>query len=284
MLQVIDSIVGNATDSSQVKVQREGAIERDYPANALAAANFLPNYMPMLGNRPYLGVWVTHSKEEKKDTYSPTIVTLKGGGTWEYRCRIAFILNRITEKPEYNSRMWKVRLKITLKKDAAVRGFQLPFTFRCHHIPVTDEETGSVYSERIVKFCWHAATLDLWRDPEKAGYPPYYSEVVKDLTGFAESTLTGTRGKGFIAPKLGIAKADATKDPKIIMDALYADEGILQRLRAEMGIQRGIELSPELAFGDAIKQAKIIALRRAKRAQETANVTILKREDIPEYD
>ena len=282
-LQIVDSIVGNATGSQQEKVQKEGQVERDYPSNALAAANFLPVYMPMLGNKPYIGLWVTHSKEEPKETaYQKPKITMKGGGTWEYRCRIAFILERITTKPKYADRVWKVGLKLTLKKDMADRGFSLPFAIIGRYIPITDESTGDVYSERVVKFCWHAATLNIWKDPEKYGYPVYYSEIVKDLTGFAEKS-TGT-DKGFIAPKIGVSKADVTRDPKIIMDALYADENLLNQLRAEMGIQKGIELSPELSFNQAMKQAKIIALRRAKRSQETANITYLKREELNECD
>ena len=282
-LQIVDSIVGNATGSQQEKVQKEGQVERDYPSNALAAANFLPVYMPMLGNKPYIGLWVTHSKEEPKETtYQKPKITMKGGGTWEYRCRIAFILERVTTKPKYTDRTWRVGLKLTLKKDMADRGFCLPFTIVGRYVPITDESTGEIYSERVVKFCWHAATIAIWKDPEKAGYPAYYSEVIKDLTGFAETGIGINRG--FIAPKIGVGKADVTRDPKIIMDALYADENILDQLRAEMGIQKGIELSPELSFNQAMRQAKIIALRRAKRAQETANITYLKREELNECD
>jgi hypothetical protein len=282
LLQIIDSIVGNATDSSQDKVRKEGEIERGYPPNALAAANFLPNYMPMLGNKPYLGIWVTHSKEEKENIYQPTVVTLKGGGTWEYRCRIAFILNRVSEKPECDDRIWKIRLMLKLKKDASIRGFKLPFTIRSRYVPFTDEETGEIYTVRIVKFCWHEATIDLWRDPVKYGYPDYYSEVVKDLTGFTEVKLK--TGKGFIAPKIGIGKDEASRDPKVIMNALYADENVLGQMRAEMGIQKGLEINPEQTFGQALKQAKSIALRRARKAQETAKITLLRREEINEFD
>ena len=283
LMQIVDSIVGNATGSQQDKVLKAGQTERDYPSNALAAANFLPVYMPMLGNKPYIGLWVTHSKEEpKENAWQAPKISMKGGGTWEYRCRIAFILERITTKPKYADRTWKVGLKLTLKKDMADRGFSLPFAVIGKYIPLTDEGTGDVYSERIVKFCWHAATLNIWKDPEKFGYPAYYSEIVKDLTGFTE-TGTGAN-KGFIAPKIGVSKADAARDPKIIMDAFYADENILDQLSAEMGIQKGIELSPEFSFNQAMKKAKVIALRRAKRAQETANITYLKREELNECD
>ena len=284
MLHIIDSIVGNATDSQHEKIQKEGSIERGYPSNALAAANFLPTYMPMLGNKPYLGVWVTHSKEEKYDPYRAPTVELKGGGNWQYRCRIAFILNRITEKPEYHDRTWSIRLLLTLKKDAAIRGFRLPFDIRCRHISVSDEKTGDVYAERVLKFCWHAATLDIWQNPEKYGYPAFYAEVVKDLTGLAEASVEGSRKKGFIAPKIGIGKSEASRDPKVIMDALYGNESVLNQMRAEMGIQRGIELSPEKSFSEAGKEAKKIAHRRVLQSQETANIVLLKREEIEEFD
>jgi hypothetical protein len=282
LLQIIDSIVGNATQSSQEKVRKEGEIERGYPPNALAAANFLPNYMPMLAHKPYLGIWVTHSKEEKENTYQPSVVTLKGGGSWEYRCRVAFLLNRVSEKPECDDRIWKIRLMLKLKKDASIRGFKLPFTLRSRYVPLTDEDTREIYSIRIVKFCWHEATLDLWRDPVKYGYPDYYSAVVADLTGFAEVKLK--EGKGFIAPKIGIGKAEACRDPRVIMNALYADEKVLDQMRAEMGIQKGLEINPEQTFDQALKQAKTIALRRARKAQETATITLLKREEINEFD
>lgn len=282
MLQIVDSIVGNSTESQQAKVKKDGELERDYPANALAAANFLPNYMPMLGNKPYLGVWVTHSKEEKSNNpYTAPEITMKGGGAWEYRCRIAFILNRISNKPVYDDRIWSLKLMLTLKKDAAIRGFKLPFTIRCQHVPITGED-GDVYSVRIVKFCWNAASLNLWQEPEKYGYPDYYNNVVKDLTGFTAGKIEG--GLGFYAPKIGVAKSDASRDPKIIMDALYADEGILDRMRAEMGIQKGLEISPEHSFESRLKEAKQIAMRRAKKAQETAKITTLKRDEISEYD
>jgi len=282
MLQIIDSIVGNSTESSQEKVKKDGEIERGYPSNALAAANFLPNYMPMLGNKPYLGVWVTHSKEEKVDMYTPVTVTLKGGGTWEYRCRIAFILNRISEKPEFKDRTWKVRLALKLKKDASVRGYRLPFVLRCKHIPITDEETGEIYSERVVKFCWHEATLDIWQNPEKSGYPAYYSEIAKDLTGFSEVRLK--EGKGFYAPKIGVSKEDASRDPKVILNALYADENILDQMRAHMGIQKGIEVSPEKPFDQCLREAKQTAIRRARQSQKDAKVTVLSREELNEFD
>jgi len=282
LLQIVDSIVGNSTKSSQDKTWKAGEKERDYPANALAAANFLPDYMPQLNNRPYMGVWVTHSKEEKEDMYHPTIVTLKGGGTWKYRCRIAFILNRVSVKPECKNHVWRVRLRLSQIKDMAVRGFQLPFTLRWEHIQTVDEKTGETSAKRIVKFCWHAATLDLWKEPTKYGYADYYSDVIKDLTGFAEVKLK--EGRGFIAPKIGIGKEEASRDPKVILNALYADTGVLDQLRAELGIQKGLEINPDLSFESALKQARILAARRAKQAQDTAKVTILRREELAEFD
>ena len=76
--------------------------------------------MPMLGNKPYIGLWVTHSKEEPKEKpYQAPKIAMKGGGIWEFRCRIAFILERTTTKPKYTDRTWKVGLRLTLKKDMA---------------------------------------------------------------------------------------------------------------------------------------------------------------------
>jgi hypothetical protein len=115
-------------------------------------------------------------------------------------------------------------------------------------------------------------------------YPAFYAEVVKDLTGLAESSVEGSRKKGFIAPKIGIGKAEASRDPKVIMDALYDNEPVLNQMRAEMGIQRGIELSPEKSFSEAGKEAQKIARQRVLRSQETANIVLLKREEIEEFD
>jgi hypothetical protein len=121
LLQIVDSIVGNATESKQKKLKNEGSIERDYNANALAASNFLPSYMPMLAKKPYFGIWVTHTKEEKEGTGKFAKVTdrMKGGDVWQYRCRMAFVLKRLSDKPKWDDDNWVVNLKFKFVKDAS---------------------------------------------------------------------------------------------------------------------------------------------------------------------
>jgi hypothetical protein len=57
-LQIVDSVVGNSTQSQQKSLVQEGEIERGYPLITLAAANFLPSYMPMLSDLPVFGLWI----------------------------------------------------------------------------------------------------------------------------------------------------------------------------------------------------------------------------------
>jgi hypothetical protein len=284
MLQIVDSIVGNATESSQDKVKREGEIERGYPPNALAAANFLPNYMPCLGNKPYLGVWVTHSSETTEGTgpYARKVTSLKGGGSWEYRCRIAFILTRSSELPVYDDRTWQVQLILKLKKDAAIRGFKLPIKVRCSNDVLFDERNGDYFNERRLRFCWDSATVELWKNPERWGYPAFYKDVVADVTGFKEVKISGR--KQYIAPKIGIGTDLATKDTSKILDALYSSPDILDRLRAEMGIQKGIAFQKGIKFDAMLEQAKQIAVRRAAMLSSSSDITYIRKAEINEID
>jgi hypothetical protein len=68
------------------------------------------------------------------------------------------------------------------------------------------------------------------------------------------------------------------------MDALYEDTAVLDQMRADMGIQKGIEIHPGVLFSQYQREAKTIAQRRARQSQEKAKVTILKREELIEYD
>jgi hypothetical protein len=283
MMQIIDSIVGNATESNLKKLRNTGEIERGYPANALAAANFLPSYIPMLSKKPYMGLWVTHSKdvEEMLGKCKRVSTTLKGGSKWESQCRMAFILRRISDNPKYEDRVWTVRLKLQLKKDASVRGFQLPFNVRCTYDVIHDKEHDEFFNERKLRFCWDEATLNLWLDPEKAGYPPYYKAAIRDITGFAQVKMSGKNV--FIAPKIGIGKEDATRDCCVIMDALYSSQQVLDRLRAELGIKKGLGMQRGEAFASLIEKARTIAMRRASMMKAKNNITYIRREDVKEY-
>jgi hypothetical protein len=282
MMQIVDSIVGNSTASNAKKLRDSGEIERGYPANALAAANFLPSYLPMLSQKPYLGLWVTHSKDVEKQCgpFTQTITTLKGGGSWESRCRVALVLRRISDMPKYEDMTWIVRLKLQLKKDMSVRGFQLPFNVRCAHDVIYDKESGEYFSERKLRFCWDEATLNLWLAPEKAGYPPYYKTIIKDITGFNQVKMSGRNV--FIAPKIGIGKEEATKDCRKIMDALYSNSSILDRLRAELGIKKGVGMRQGDSFDSLIEKARTIAIRRAAIMKAKNNITYIRRADIRE--
>jgi hypothetical protein len=284
IMQIVDSVVGNATESSQKKVKDQGEVERGYPPNALAAANFLPNYMAMLSDKPYLGLWVTHSKDVKESMgpYEKVTTVLKGGGTWEYRCRMAFILKRVSENPKYEDTAWSVKLKLQFKKDAAVRTFQLPVTVRCGYDVLFDEAHNDFFNERKILFCWDEATVNLWLKPELAGYPAFYKSLVHDITGFTQVKVSGKNC--YIAPQIGIGKNEATKDCTKIIDALYNSPGVLDKLRAEIGIQKGIGLRRGESFDDVMEQARAIAIRRAALMKSKNKVTYIRKANLKEYD
>jgi hypothetical protein len=284
MMQIVDSIVGNTTESSQKKLKDKGEVERGYQANALAASNFLPGYLPMLAEKPYLGLWVTHVRDVREvcGPYEKVTTTLKGGGTWEYRCCMALILRRISEKPKYTDKTWMVRLKLQLKKDAGVQTFQLPFNVRCVHDVVLDTERDEYFSERKVRFCWDEATINLWLKPETAGYPPFYKTAVQDVTGFQQVKISGKNY--FIAPKIGIGKNEATRDCTQIVDALYDSPNILDRLRAELGIQKGIVMPKGGVFDDLTEQARAVAIRRASLMKSKKSITYIRHTEIAQND
>jgi hypothetical protein len=276
-LQIVDSVVGNSTESQQAKLKTEGSIERGYPANALAAANFLPSYLPMLAKKPYFGLWVTHSKDETEGTgkFAKTRTRLKGGDIWQYRCRLAFVLRRVTTKPEWKNNNWMVRLKLQLLKDAGIRGFTLPVTLRCTSDIFHNPKANDIYGERKIRFCWDEASLLLLSDPEKYGYPPHWKTVAKDVLGLAIKKSAGQNI--FIAAKLGITPQDQVRDASVVMDALYESPTVLDLLRAEFGIQKGIAIQPGDDYMALLKQAKRIAMQRAALMKEPDEVIVIRK-------
>ena len=276
-LQIVDSIVGNSTESQQTKLKNEGSIERSFATNALAAANFLPSYLPMLAQQPYFGIWVTHSKDETEGTgkFAKTTTRLKGGDIWQYRCRLALVLRRVSAKPEWKNHNWSVRLKLQLLKDAAIRGFTLPFTLRCVTDIIHDEKANDIFGERKIKFCWDEASLTLLFDPEKHGYPAHWKTVAKDILGLGIKKVAGRNL--FVAPKLGITVRDEVRNASVVMDVLYDSPTILDLLRAEFGIQKGIAIQPGDDYLSLLKQAKKIAIQRAALMQKPDEVTYIRK-------
>lgn len=275
MLQIVDSIVGNATSARQTKVKTEGHIERDYPDNALAAANFLPSYMPMLNHKPYIGIWVTHYGEAKEGNgpYARTVPKLKGGGSWEYRCRMAFIVKRISEKPEYIAKAWHVNLVLFLKKDAGVRNYRLPVTVKSGGSITHDEITGETLFNRETKFCWDESSMLLLLNPDRFGYPLAWKKVAKSLLGLKEGKI-GQR-KIVYAEALGVTPDNSQCTPTDIMDALYSNSEILDMLRAEFQITKGLPLTPDTTYDTLLARAKEIAVQRITRLKEGTNITYI---------
>ena len=259
LLEIVDSIVGNATEGQNKKIDRDGSIERGYPSNALAAANFLPSYMPRLNGKPYFGVWVTHHKMAQDD-YGNEYDVLKGGDNWQYRCRLAFVLRRMSKNPKWDDRVWAVKLGLSLIKDSSVRGFRLPVVVRSTGDIIHDKESNDTFFRRKVRFCWDEASLELLMNPASHGYPEDWAIVAKDVLGFDRVKVSGRYV--YVATQLGITKEDAIVDPKAIMDALYDTPDILDRLRAEFGIQKGIVMSRGDDFLTLMERAKQIAIRR----------------------
>jgi hypothetical protein len=169
-----------------------------------------------------------------------------------------------------------------LKKDAGVRIFQLPVNVRCDHDIIFDKERNDYFSERKLKFCWDEATINLWLKPEMAGYPPFYKTTIQDITGFQQVKVSGRNV--FIAPQLGIGKEEATRDGTKIIDALYNSPEVLDRLRAELGIQKGIGIRRNESFDDLTQLAKTVAIRRATLMKSKKTVTYIKHVDMSKYE
>jgi hypothetical protein len=145
---------------------------------------------------------------------------------------------------------------------------------------VYDEKRNDYFSVRKLRFCWDEATINLWLKPETAGYPPFYKSAIHDITGFTQVKVSGRNC--FIAPKIGIGKDDATRDCIKIIDALYNAPDVLDRLRAELGIQKGIGMQTNDNFADLTEQAQAVAVRRASLLKNKKEVTYIKRVEIKE--
>jgi hypothetical protein len=279
-LQIVDSIVGNATEAKQKKVHTEGHSERDYPDNALAAANYLPSYVPNLANKPYIGLWITHYSEVKdgQGPYARTIHKFKGGGSWEYRARMGFIIKRVTDMPKYDDRVWTVGVVLAMKKDAGIRAFRLPVIIRSGNDIVRGTETDGVWSERRIAFGWDESSMALLQTPERYGYPEIWSKIAKELLGLKETRVS--RRKVIYAEKLGVTPDNSSCTATEIMDALYANTDILDRLRAEFGINKGLPMTPEIPFETLQEQATKLAARRLALVKEGTNLTYIKRANL----
>jgi hypothetical protein len=280
MLQIVDSIVGNATKSKQEKVKSEGHSDRDYPDSALAAANFLPSYLPMLANRPYYGAWITHytEKTDGAGIFARKIHHLKGGGEWEYRVRMAFILKLVSPKVDWNARAWSVNLRFELKKAAGIVSFRMPVTVRSSGDIIYDEVENETLFYRKTRFCWDEASVAMLLTPENYGYPTEWKTIAKDILGLEEIKI-GIK-KCVIAPKIGITQDSPSRSAKAIMDALYADQKILDSLRANFGIAKGILITPGSNYTELVDRARRIAARRLARLQSGEGIRIIQKADL----
>jgi hypothetical protein len=206
------------------------------------------------------------------NSYLPPSIMFKGGQSWMYRTRLAIYITRVNEKPVAEGESFVTKLRFSFLKDMSARGNKLPVSVYASNSVVEDVD-GGVCARRIVKFDWDAATIDLFKDPDKYGYPETFAKIISETIGFKEAKK-GTKN-GYIAPNIGVN--EPTTVPSEIVDALYAHPKELDLLRASLGIRKGIEILPDLPYKDAVKKSKEIAKKRSEAMLDGKTATVIKK-------
>ena len=123
--------------------------------------------------------------------------------------------------------------------------------------------------------------MTIFSAPDKYGYPEFYRDAFYDLLKLQE-VKKGAK-KFLVAPVLDIDSSDCVtlSNPKLLFDRLYDSPLLLDRLRTELGIQKGIAIEAGDNYDTLMEMAKQVALRRASIRLANKEGVIIPRKDKP---
>jgi hypothetical protein len=223
----------------------------------------------------------THTKEAKEGTgkFAKTLVSMKGGGEFQYRCRAAIVVHRAEAKTKYEGTTSTIRLTLSLLKDIGIRDAKLKVTVRETNSVLQDPETGQQFSQRSTRFCWDEASVAMMLAPDEHGLPDHWKGIIKDITGL--HLTKNSKGKTiFLAKPLGITEEDDIRTATPVMDRLYDSPSVLNKLRAQLGITEGLVIRPGDNYQELMRAARQVAIRRRALLASEEETVYIRRGEI----